>query len=308
VTDITTVTETDTNPRFPDGWGLDNQTGLLTDVLLGRPDNFEWVELNAISAMTFAHAERLGYRFDRDRALAQHRAMVEVYEAAGVRRHYLDADDGMTSSVFARDSSFMTPWGPVVASIQTPPRRRDYAVVAQFFISAGIPIWNWVTAGHFEGGDFGIIAPGTVMLGYAGTRSTREGAEQVQGWMVAAGWEALTVPLAPQFVHLDAVVVMLAEGLALVCEDALESYALDWLKGHGISTIPVAYRDCVRLGGNLVNLGGERVLSMAHNTTVNEQLRAEGFEVFVVEYDQFALGGGGVHCSCHELRRLPQGT
>jgi N-dimethylarginine dimethylaminohydrolase len=197
----------------------------------------------------------------------------------------------------------MTPWGPVVTSIQTPPRRRDYALVANFFAGAGVDIWKWVTAGHFEGGDFAIIEPGVVMLGYAGNRSTQEGADQVAGWMNAQGWEALTVPLAPQFVHLDAALLMIAEKHALVCEDALESYALDFLRAHGVSWVNVAYRDCVKLGGNLVNLGAGRILSMAHNTTVNAQLSAEGFAVTAIEYDQFALAGGGVHCSCSELRR-----
>jgi N-dimethylarginine dimethylaminohydrolase len=286
-------------------FGLDNQTGVLTDVLLGRPDHFRWVPLNSISAVTFANMERSGHHFDQERALTQHREMVDVYRQAGVACHFLDADEGLPSSVYARDSSFMTPWGPVVASIQTPPRRRDYAVVASFFAREGIPIWNWVTAGHFEGGDFGIIEPGVVVLGYAGNRSTKEGAEQVAGWMAAEGWEALTVPLAPQFVHLDATLVMLAEKYALVCEDALEDYVLDFLRARGVSWIPVAYRDCVKLGGNLVNLGGGRVLSMAHNTTVNAQLEAEGFDVTAIDYDQFALAGGGVHCSCHELRREP---
>ena len=42
---------------------------------------------------------------------------------------------------------------------------------------------------------------------------------------------------------------------------------------------------------------------MAANTTVNARLRAEGLEVIEIEYDQMALCGGGVHCSCHELRR-----
>ena len=109
--------------------------------------------------------------------------------------------------------------------------------------------------------------------------------------------------MAPQFVHLDAALLMIGERHALVCEDALESYALDFLRAHGVSWINVAYRDCVKLGGNLVNLGAGRILSMAHNTTVNAQLSAEGFAVTAIEYDQFALAGGGVHCSCSELRR-----
>jgi N-dimethylarginine dimethylaminohydrolase len=115
------------------------------------------------------------------------------------------------------------------------------------------------------------------------------------------------VPIPPQFVHMDAVVVMLEKGLALVCEDALPPYALNFIKKtQGIRTINVSYADCVKLGGNLVSLGNKRILSMSHNLNVNARLAAEGFQVVAVDYDMFALGGGGVHCSCHELRRDPE--
>jgi N-dimethylarginine dimethylaminohydrolase len=291
----------------PTSWGVNAQTGVLRDVLLGKPDEFRWVPLNSISAVTFSNQEAMGYRLDKPKAILQHQRMVEAYRAAGVRCHFVEADEGLPSSVFVRDSSFMTPWGAVVASVQTPPRRRDYAVVSEFYRKAGIPIWKWVTANHFEGGDFVILKTGVTLLGYSGDRSTKEGAEQVARWMCAKGWEAFIVPIPPQFVHMDAVVVMLEKGLALVCEDALPPYALDFIKKtQDIRTINVSYADCVKLGGNLVSLGNKRILSMSHNLNVNARLAAEGFQVVAVEYDMFALGGGGVHCSCHELRRDPE--
>ena len=285
-------------------WGIEAQTGLLTDVLLGKPDHFRWVPLNSISAVTFANMDKMGYRFDQQTAMRQHREMVDVYTRNGVQVHFADADEGLPSSVFTRDSSFMTPWGAVIASIQTPPRRRDYSVATKFYTRAGIPIWNWVTAGHFEGGDFVILKPGVALLGWSGDRSTREGADQVAGWLRAEGWEVLVSPIPPQFVHMDAVCVMLEKGLALVCEDALQPYALEYIKDvHGLDVIEVSYADCVKLGGNVVSLGNKRVLSMSHNINVNRQLEEAGFTVTSVDYDMFALGGGGVHCSCHELRR-----
>lgn len=288
-------------------WGVRAQTGVLTDVLLGKPDHFRWVPLNSISAVTFANMEQMGHRFDKQLAMKQHRQMVDVYEENGVRVHFAEADEGLPSSVFTRDSSFMTPWGAVIASIQTPPRRQDYAVVAEFYQKAGIPVWKWVTAGHFEGGDFVILKPEVALLGWAGDRSTKEGAEQVEGWLKEKGWEVLVTPIPPQFVHMDAVVVMLEKGLALVCEDALQPYAIHYIKErHGIEVIKVPYADCVKLGGNLVSLGNKRVLSMSHNVNVNRQLRDAGFEVTAIDYDMFALGGGGVHCSCHELHREPE--
>ncbi|MDH3694476.1 MAG: hypothetical protein OER96_07910 [Gammaproteobacteria bacterium] len=44
---------------------------------------------------------------------------------------------------------------------------------------------------------------------------------------------------------------------------------------------------------------------MKQNTTLNERLRAEGFEVFDPDMSMFTLGGGGVHCLCQSLRRKP---
>jgi N-dimethylarginine dimethylaminohydrolase len=284
-------------------WGIKAQTGTLTDVLLGKPDHFRWVPLNSISAVNQANQEQMGYRFDKQRAMRQHQRMVEVYEANNVRCHFAAADEGLPSSVFTRDSSFMTPWGAVITSIQTPPRRQDYSVVSDFYRGASIPIWKWVTANHFEGGDFVIAKPGVVLLGWSGDRSTKEGAEQVAGWMQKMDWEAFIVPIPPQFVHMDAVVVMLEEGLALVCEDALPAYAIAWLDKQDIKRIVVPYADCVKLGGNIVSLGDKRILSMSHNVNINAQLQQAGFEVTAIDYDMYALGGGGVHCSCHELRR-----
>lgn len=282
---------------------INAQTGVLKDVLLGKPDHFRWVPLNSISAVNQANQAKMGYHFDKQKALKQHKSMVDVYEANGVNCHFVDADEGLPSSVFTRDSSFMTPWGAVITSIQTPPRRQDYSVVSEFYRRAEIPIWKWVTADHFEGGDFVIVKPGVSLLGWSGDRSTKAGAEQVAGWMESMGWSATIVPIPPQFVHMDAVVVMLEENLALVCEDALPTYAVEWLKQQNIDSIIVPYADCVKLGGNIVSLGNKRILSMAHNVNINKQLQQQGFEVTAIDYDMFALGGGGVHCSCHELRR-----
>ncbi len=284
-------------------WKINAQTGVLTDVLLGKPDYFRGVPLNSISAVNQANQEQMGYHFDKQKALQQHQQMVDVYESNGVNCHFVEADAGLPSSVFTRDSSFMTPWGAVITSIQTPPRRQDYSVVSAFYHRAEIPIWKWITADHFEGGDFVIIKPGVALLGWSGDRSTKAGAEQVAGWMESMGWEAYIVPIPPQFVHMDAVVVMLEENLALVCEDALPGYAIDWLHQQNIERIVVPYADCVKLGGNIVSLGNKRILSMAHNTNINRQLTHYGFEVTAIDYDMFAIGGGGVHCSCHELRR-----
>ena len=118
-------------------WGINAQTGRLTDVLLGRPNHFGWVPLNAISAGNQANQDRMGYRFDKARAMQQHRDMVEVYESQGVRCHFVDADEGLPSSVFTRDSSFMTPWGMIIGQMAQWWRRGEYGRIRS--IGSGCP-------------------------------------------------------------------------------------------------------------------------------------------------------------------------
>jgi N-dimethylarginine dimethylaminohydrolase len=291
------------NGMFPAGWGIDNEYLTLRDVLLGKPDHFGWRPISAIARRTFANMAKLGIRFDLQTAVAQHREMVDIYVANGVATHFLEADEGLPCSVYARDSSAMTPWGALVASIQTPYRRRDYAVVSAFYHRHGIPIWRWVTAGHFEGGDFDIIEPGAVMLGYNNERSEEAGALQVAGWVEEEGWEALVVPIPAHFVHMDALVVAIAPKMVVACTDALEDHVVAWIKARRIEIVDVPYRDCIRLGCNVVGLGQDRILSMASNTRLNERLKALGFTVFAPDVSQFQHGGGGVHCMSQALRR-----
>ena len=87
-------------------WGVQAQTGVLTDVLLGKPDHFRWVPLNSISAVTFANMEQMGYRFDQQKAMKQHREMVDVYEANGVRVHFAEADESPVKNSQTVDPSW----------------------------------------------------------------------------------------------------------------------------------------------------------------------------------------------------------
>jgi N-dimethylarginine dimethylaminohydrolase len=74
---------------------------------------------------------------------------------------------------------------------------------------------------------------------------------------------------------------------------------------RGIEFVEVGYRECVRLGCNVVALGDGRVLSLASNTKLNERLKAMGFTVFAPDMSMFTHGGGGVHCLSQELKRDP---
>ncbi len=285
-------------------WGINNDYAKLTDVLLGKPEYFKWVEAGPLIGRTLANAHKSGVKFDLQLAMKQHAEMVSIYEENGVTCHYLDSDPVLHRNFFARDSSAMTPWGALICHMQLKCRRADYALAIKFYQENDIPIWRYATAGHFEGGDFNIIEPGRVLIGYCGERSEQEGSEQVADFVRTEGWEAVVAPINREFVHMDGLIVPLAEKLAVACIDAMEPWLVDVVKGWGIEIIDVSYLEARNLGVNLVALGEGKVLSMAGATDLNAKMKALGFEVYDPDMSMFTLGGGGVHCLSQALCRV----
>lgn len=284
-------------------WGITNDYGPLRDVLLGMPEYYRWIDAGPIALRTLNNQKYTGLQFNLQTAMSQHAEMVSIYESNGVTCHYLEADEALHRNFFARDSSAMTPWGALICHMQLKSRRADYVTAIRFYQSSDIPIWRYATAGHFEGGDFNILEPGFVLIGFCGERSEQEGSEQVANWVRQEGWEAVVAPIPRDFVHMDGLVVPLAPKLLVACVDAMEDWLVRLLHERGFKFVEVGYAEARNLGVNLVALGDDRVLSMRDSKNLNGRLRALGFEVFDPDMSMFALGGGGVHCLCQALRR-----
>jgi N-dimethylarginine dimethylaminohydrolase len=280
-------------------WGADSEYGRLQDVLLCSPENFRWLSTSAISRATLES----GRRFDPEAALREHAEVVAAYEQAGARCHYLEPDPALPYQVFARDSSVMTPWGPVVTQLKQWWRRGEYAPVIRFYEEAGIPIWRMISAASLEGGDVMIVEPGAVLIGNGEERTERSAARQLAAWFEAEGWEARVEPIPGVFVHIDVLVAILGERLAAVCVDLVSSGLIRWLEAKGFEVLAVPESEAFKLGVNAISLGDDRVLTGAGARALNDQLRARGLELFEPELEMFTLGGGGAHCLAQALRR-----
>ncbi|MBS0579845.1 MAG: amidinotransferase [Proteobacteria bacterium] len=288
-------------PR-PAAWGVDSEYGRLRDVLIGPIDHYAWqAGSNAVSA----RAHRTGAHFDPGVARAQYAEMIHAYEQAGVRVHRLAAEAGLPYQLFARDSSIMTPWGAIIMQLAKPFRRGEYATCLRFYLEAGIPIYELITAGNVEGGDFMVLKPGVAICGCSGDRSIAPAVQQLREWFEAEGWEFHTYAFDPHFLHLDVQLGMIAEGLAAVCAEAVEPELLTWLKSHRIRIIEISYREAMEMGCNLVSLGAGRVLIPASNSRLIGHCRAEGLTVYDPDVAMIARGGGSIHCMCQALRRDP---
>jgi N-dimethylarginine dimethylaminohydrolase len=290
-------------PRMAD-WVMKSETGRLRDVLLGPVESFRWMgEENADFSSLVRDTLRRGYKFDQQVAVRQHREMVDAYEDAGVACHFLPVDMHNPYQVYARDSSFMTPYGAVICQLANPRRRGEYASCLRFYLEKGIPIYDLVSAGNFEGGDFNIIRDGAVLVGYTGFRCEEVAARQIGDWFAREGWEVKYAPIDQFYVHIDLMVCMLNENCAAVCLDTTEDDVVAWLKQKKIEIIPATFKETMTLGCNVVALGEDRVLSTEGAKDLNGKLRAAGFKVYDPDMTMFTRAGGGVHCMCQPLRR-----
>lgn len=285
-------------------WGIDSEYGVLHDVLLGPVETFGHMDNVAFSSI-YRETATSGRVWDHSAAVAQYNEMLAAYSDADVTVHTLPADPHLKYGVYARDSSFMTPWGAVITQMCNPRRRGEYASALRFYLEAGIPIYDMVTAGNFEGGDFHIIEPGAVLIGYTGLRCEEVSAKQIGGWMEQEGWEVKYAPVDPFYVHIDLMVCMIAPKCAAVCLETTPEDIVDWLKARKIEIVPVGFKDTMALGCNVMSFGNERVLAPAASKDLVTKLRANGFTVYDPEMSMFTMMGGGIHCMAQSLRRGP---
>ena len=303
------------NPSNPDGfslqrremnggttplksWGFRNETDPLTDVLLGSPAHLRHLATSSLSRKHLREAP-----CNIQVAQAQHAEMVSAYKHFDVNIHMHTPQSELAMQVYARDSSVMTPLGAIITAMSQWWRRGENYAAIRTYETLDIPIYDMVTAGTFEGGDFNVIEDGCVLIGCGGARTQEEGARQVQAWFDKEGWETRLAFIDEYYVHIDLMVVPIAEKLTAVCLDCTEPAIVDWLKSKGHEIIDVPFQDTMALGCNFMSLGKDRIIAPTSSQTLIEKLRALGFEVAAIDTAEISKTGGGIHCMAQALRR-----
>jgi N-dimethylarginine dimethylaminohydrolase len=280
-------------------WGFRNETDVLTDVLLGSPAHLRHLATSSLSRKHLREAPA-----NIQIAQAQHKELVTAYEHFGVRVHFHEPEPELPMQVYSRDSSVMTPYGAIITAMANWWRRGENYAAIRTYEKLGIPIYDMVTAGTFEGGDFNVIEEGVVLIGCGGARTQEEAARQVQEWFDKEGWETRLAFFDEYYVHIDLMVVPIAEKLTAVCLACTEPAVVDWLRSKGHEIIDVPFQDTMALGCNFMSLGGDRVIAPKVSQTLISQLRARGFEVAEIDMSEISKTGGGIHCMAQALRRV----
>lgn len=280
------------------------ETDTLDDVLLCRPDFLEAVPCCSVTQQSV----RTGFATCRESAANQHRALQEALERNGVRCRTIPAKPGLPDLCFTRDSAVTTPWGVLGLRPALPHRRPEVDEVLATARALGIPVVGRIDRGTVEGGDVCVARPGLVIIGCSGERTNDQGAQDVAELFQRAGWSAVVYPFDSHFLHLDTQFCMVADDLALACEEVLDDGFLATLRRLGIETLPVTYKEARGLGCNVLALGGRRILSSAANVRVNDCLSARGFDVEALDVSQFTRCGGGIHCLTMPISRTTDGS
>jgi N-dimethylarginine dimethylaminohydrolase len=279
-------------------WGFANETDKLTDVLLGSP---AYLRHLATSSLSRKHLRENPSNIQT--AQAQHKELVSAYEHFGVKVHWHEPTPELPMQVYSRDSAVMTPYGMIITAMSQPWRRGENYAAIRTFEKLGLPIYDMVTAGTFEGGDFNVIEEGVVLIGCGGARTNEDGARQVQEWFDKEGWETRLAFIDEYYVHIDLMVVPIAEKLTAVCLDCTDPAIVTWLKDKGHEIVNVPFQDTMALGCNFMSLGNSKIIAPTASKTLIEQLKARGFEVAAVDTAEISKTGGGIHCMAQALRR-----
>jgi N-dimethylarginine dimethylaminohydrolase len=223
-------------------WGFRDETDALTDVLLGSPDHLRHL---ATSSLSRKHLRDTPCNLRR--AQAQHKDLVDAYRHFGVNIHWHETEPELPMQVYARDSSVMTPYGAIITAMANWWRRGENYAAIRTYERLGVPIYDMVTAGAFEGGDFNVIEEGCVLIGCGGARTQEEGAQQVAEWFRREGWETRLAFIDEYYVHIDLMVVPIAPKLTAVCLACRDPGIVDWLKSKRHEIIDVPFQDTIAL-------------------------------------------------------------
>jgi N-dimethylarginine dimethylaminohydrolase len=275
------------------------ETDILTDVLLCPPHHLAPVPCCAV---TRGHLDQ-GHVTDVGAALRQHRALVSVLEADGVRCHMLPPRADLPDMCFTRDIGVATPWGLVALNPAMPHRRGEVDALLAACADGALPVRR-IVEGTIEGGDICIAREGLLIVGLSGERTSHAGVEAFAAPFRAAGWDVLLCPFHADHLHLDTIFCMIDRDEAIGCLDLLDPGFVAQVRARGITILPMPSAMAASLGCNILSLGRRRIVASAADDALAATLRDRGYHVRQVDIAQFAACGGGIHCLTQPLRRI----
>ena len=229
------------------------------------------------------------------RAVAQHRALLSAVRALGATVDIVPFVHGAFDSVFAKDNAVYAHHGTsthaLLGRARHPERRVEQTVREADLRSVGITVDTCPT--ELEGGDVIVVEGRCAVLGY-GFRSSRDSATQLGEFL---GLPVVSLELTdPGLYHLDTALTILADGTALVCDDAFTPASRRALRLLGLGDVlSVSHAEAMRFALNMVEVD-DAILTGTDSPEVTHLLEARGRRVVYTPLDEFHRAGGSAAC------------
>lgn len=241
-------------------------------------------------------------RVDSDLVREQHQGLEEAYLSAGVEVLTLEpgmSANGFRNLTFMRDLFAMTPLGAIIGRPASATRAGEEVLVAAALARYHVPIVGSVLGwDHFEGADLILASPELALVG-TGLRTSRNGAEHVASVLRKMGYQdAQVIQTTYGCGHLDGVLSVVSDKLALVYPRSVSYEAYAALKRHGfaVEELPDPAEAADGMAINIVPLSRDQALMPAGNPVTARLLARYGVQAISVNVSEIKKMGGAIHC------------
>ncbi|SEO65563.1 N-Dimethylarginine dimethylaminohydrolase [Amphibacillus marinus] len=234
---------------------------------------------------------------NQELALAQHSQFVSVMRAHGVTVNVLPPQPALNEQVFTRDIGFTIDSQVFIAKMAAEIRATETDYLKQFLATEGISFQE-IEAASIEGGDV-IIDGDTVWIGIS-KRTTMKAINALANDL--PNHNIIPIQLKPEILHLDCTFNIIAPNIALIYKNGLDESAYQALQEQ-YTCIAVDEQEQFTLGTNVLAIGNRRIVSLPENKRVNRDLRAQGFNVIEVPFNEIIKSGGSFRCCTLPINR-----
>jgi glycine amidinotransferase len=151
-----------------------------------------------------------------------------------------------------------------------------------------------------EGGDV-MVWGQHVFVGESGRASTRLGTEWLRKLLAPCGYVVESVRLKPSFLHLDCVLGMVREGLAVVCQEALPDGLPSAMNGWDL--IHATEAEAMNLAANGLPIGPDVYVTDPAFGRIADAIARHGITIELVDFAISRAFGGAFRCSTQPLHR-----
>jgi len=205
----------------------------------------------------------------------QHERLVEILREEGVEVELLNPHRKLPYQHATRDVGIVIGDRIVLSNLKYWTRQPESEIVKQVLEDEyGLEVLR--PTGFVEAGD--VVVDNKRLWVGIGSRTNEQGAEFLYGTF-GRDHEVIPLRFDPCYTHLDTVLGVLRQGRALVYEPAFDENSLQRIREAYPDSISLTEKEQENGGANVLFLSPKRVISIAENGSVNEQLMRTGFEV-----------------------------